>query len=115
MEKYWIVKLPDGGNSRCALWTEIKFALQINGGKLYREEERVIRISSEKMIPAYYCEGRQQKELRPIIEKDIAAEIGDFLLGQGFIKFTEKVDRHGTCVSGTLALFCDEGEPKIES
>lgn len=111
MKQYFIIELPEDVEDKTRLRSDILLALRLYGGRLYSDEERITHLEAEKMIPSMYCEAREQKEIRSYIEKEIAAEIGLFLLEQGLIKFTDTLARYGTRVRGTLAVFL-EGEKK---
>lgn len=110
MKECWIIETPDRPGDKGRLRSDILLALRLYGGRIYSAEERIAHLEGEKLIPPMYCEAREQKKVRPYIEKEIAAEIGQFLLGQGLIKFTDSLDQYGTRVRGTIAVFLEEAQ-----
>ena len=108
MKSYYIIELPEDREGRDGIYLDIYDTLQKHGGRFFDCYDRIEHMEAEKLIPVMYCEAREQKEIRAIIEKEIAVGIAQALLERGRIKFTERLDKYGTCVRGTLAVFLEE-------
>ena len=112
MKKYIIVELPEDDPSAVRrIVNDVLYTLRGNGGRFLNPDKHILNVASAQIVPREFSLlQKDYKEILSRIKKNIAEELGLYLLREGRVKFTETFTWLGTTVTGTLCVFSEEGD-----